>query len=184
VERKELENACVLIVRFPHPSLFVFSLLRVSEYKECSVHNNTIFSLTRYRTWFRSQHNGYDYDDLVLGMNLPDISFSNFYTAFITAKGRNPINQFELWFLEYLQRQGLRKFFVIALNKWLIDAYKHDKQLEEDIERKTLLHEFSHCLYYLNPKYRMLVDEGWRALSNKNREHAVLNLFYRTNFKG
>lgn len=186
-EEKRIENAQLFILRFPNPSLMVLTLLRISEFKECSVHAGTIFSNTRYRTWFRSGHNGYDYDDFVVGMNLPDANFTNFFEAFVQARGRNRINRFERTFLAVLEERGLiqlqgnrasvrQKFYVVVLNEFLIGNAAEDEEGQLAIEYATLRHELSHAAYYLSTEYREAVQKAWDGLDPQTRNNVMLFL--------
>jgi len=183
-EERQIGDAEIIIARFPNPSLFVLSLLRVSEFKECSVHSGKVFANTRYRTWFRSEHNGYDYEDFVLGMNLPDTNFKNFYETFINANGRNKINRFEKSFIALLQEKGLvkmnndkldvlKKFYVIVLNEYLIDYNEMSEDINTDVGLATLKHELSHALYYISKEYQDVVKKGYDALSEETKKEVT-----------
>ena len=185
-EERQIGDAEIVIARFPSPSLFVLSLLRVSEYKECAVHAGTVFAHTKYRTWFRGEHNGYDYEDYVLGMNLPDMNFKNFYETFVKANGRYKINKFEKAFIQLLQDKGfvkmnedkldiLKKFYIIVLNEYLIDTQELDEDLDvnTDIEMATLTHELSHALYYVSKEYKEAVNHLWNKLEDEDKAKVV-----------
>lgn len=182
-EERQIGDAEIIIAKFPNPSMFVLSLLRVSEFKECVVHSGKVFSNTRYRKWFRSEHNGYDYEDFVLGLNLPDTNFKNFYETFSNVSGRNKINRFEKAFINLLQEKGLvkvegkklnilKKFYVIVLNEYLIDSNEmsEEKEVDVDVEEATLRHELSHALYYVSDEYRKIVNESWESLDDETRK--------------
>lgn len=187
-EERQIGDAEIIIARFPNPSLFVLSLLRVSEFKECIVHSGKVFSNTRYRTWFRSEHNGFDYEDFVLGMNLPDTNFKNFYETFYKANGRNKINRFEKSFIALLQEKGLvkmnnekldilKKFYVIVLNDYLndylIDYNETNEDINVDVDQATLKHEMSHALYYVSQEYRDIVAKAWASIDEETRKNVI-----------
>lgn len=185
-EERQIGDAEIIIARFPNPSMFVLSLLRVSEFKECVVHNGTVFPHSQYRKWFRSEHDGFDYEDFVLGLNLPDLNFKNFYEAFSKANGRSKINRYEKSFLNLLQAKGLlkingdklnilKKFYVIVLNEYLIDynELNEEKDVNIDVEKSTLKHELGHALYYVSQEHRDVVQAAWEAIDDETRNNVL-----------
>ncbi len=185
VQELSVNDAPLLIARVKHPLLFTLTFCRFSEFTECVVHSSKIFSNSIYRNWFRANHNGYDYDDLVLACNLPDRNFKSFYEAFITAKGKNKINRLERTFLSMLENKNLiqiegdslnilRTFYIIVLNEYLFQYHRTNGSPQ--IEEQTLLHEMSHALFYLNDEYKSIVNDAWKSLDDETRAIATKNL--------
>jgi len=172
VEHKTINDVDVYIIDFKSKKYFADILLRISEFKECPVHNNKTFSRKEYDIWF-SKTETLKYEDTVAGINLPTENFINFYNHFVNESGKYKITGKEQIIFHWLIENGnieikdkkissKKRFFVIAYNEELMG-----KESRDDVLR----HELSHALFYADKKYANLITESWANISDDDMKN-------------
>lgn len=128
-----------------------------------------------------------EYDDDILGMNLPPHCFIDFFNLCGNIKGKYKITPDEWsiyrWLLDnnlcdmkIYKKNGretreivkIKEFFIMVINK---ASLKTKKEILSVIK-----HEFSHAIYYSDTKYRKLVVKSWNSLTDFQRAEIVTYL--------
>ena len=184
VIEKNIKGVDVFIIAFKNRKHFADATLRVSEYKECPIHNGMVFNRKTYDRWYRSTHDC-SYKDGVAGTNLPMTSFVNFWNKYVKETGNCEISIEEERLYKWLEERGviritrrcavaLKDFYVIGYNMTAVDD-----EFERDI---ILAHELSHVLYYVDEEYRNVIRSAWDSMNNDIKDN-VLNFLHRKDYQ-
>ncbi len=169
---------CVLLT-FPNSFMMNWYMFRLQEFYESPEFAGKYFTVTRYMSWYAArEHNrkkkspnnsGFDYLTRVIGLNIPGISFTQFYTEFAAYADHRPEEV-------TVKRLVLAELGTTDLR--LQDFYVLANYVTKNKKDDALAHEVMHGRYYLDADYRGIVDTEVARNFSPALEKALLKRGY------
>lgn len=139
----------VVHLKFDEQEKMAKTMMRFQEHFESPEYKGKFFGRMEYKKWYKKKNDGkFDYYEYWDGFNFPGHILEPFY------QGKFPnLTSDERALLKFFEAYRGKKFYVIAT--------------AEAGDPATLKHEIAHAMYYLNPSYKLEIEEAFNGVDRE-----------------
>lgn len=149
-------------LEFNKQSKLTMTFLRFQEYFESPKFRGKIFTLKKFRKWYKKTNHGqFSYEKDWVGFNIPSDILRPFYEGKF-----DPLSEKEKWMLDQFKNIA-GKFYIIGTFK-----SKGKKKKKENLD--TLKHEMAYALFFTNEEYKAEVRRILEPLNLKKFKKALV----------
>ena len=142
------KNNKILVIKFSTQKEMASTLIRFQEHYESPHFKSKIFSLAKFKKWYKKQNNNkFTYYTDWIGFNFPGHILLPFIVGYF-----NPLSKNEKLFLEKLSKYNITDYCIIGI-----------------YNGHTINHEMAHALFHQNYKYRNRVLNIVSKLTRKEK---------------